>query len=265
MSDGRDSEIRCPYCGAVNTVGVFCQECGKRIRNETPEPIVNSVTSYPPPQTINNQYKTNRTTKTRGTHKLVLAALIGVLAVGLVFGALSFSLLKAGSTPSSGSATPQPTSASPTLTPSTPPPTFTPTATPAPTPTAAQSIEITGINLQINYGTSDRGYFGATTQTVTISNQPNQILTVNGGAQFFLYFTLTESSSATTDSISSVTAGTPGFTLVSVQPQTPIAFSPGGSTQITVTLIAPQTAFNGPVQLILTTSGASPTSTQPQQ
>jgi hypothetical protein len=191
-----------------------------------------------------------------------MAVLIGVLAVGLVSGAFYFNLPKTGNNLDSGSATPQPTSA-PTLTRQTLPPTLAPTTTPA--PTAAQSIEITGINLQIQYGSSDQGYFGATSQSVTISNQQNQILTVSGGEQFFIYFTLTESSSATADSISSVTVGTLGFTLVSVQPQTPIAFTPGGSTQITVTLTAPQTAFNGPIQLVLTTAGAAATSTQPAQ
>ncbi len=271
MSEAKSIEIQCPYCGSKNPVyGAFCPDCGKRIKDVNPSGDEKTLGSYQPPPIMNVKSGFPHTPKSHRSRNLIIALMIGIIAVSLVFGALSFSSLKNNSGQSSqdlGSSTSTPSlappSTQPTLAP-TPSPTLAPTATPAPTPT--QSIEITGINLQVQYGGSDQGYFGAVSQSIAISNQPNQILTVNQGTQFFLYFTLTESSTATRgDSINSVTVGTAGFTTVSVEPQVPIAFSPGSSTQITVTLMAPQSSFNGPIQIVVSTSGGTPTSTQAPQ
>lgn len=254
MSEPKPTEIRCPYCGAVNSVGVFCQECGKKIREETPKAEEKPVQTYQPPPSMSGgpTPQPPYMPKPNHTRKLIVAVVIGIVALGLIFGALAFNWPSILFNKGSNQTTPTPY-ASLVPTPTFVQPTLLPTATPS--PTVAQSIEITGINLQIQYGSPDQGYFGATSQTVAISNQPNQILTVNAGSQFFLYFTLTESPSATADSISSVTVGTPGFTLVSVQPQTPIAYTPGAAQQITVTMNAPESAFNGPVELVLSTGG----------
>lgn len=239
----------------MNSVGAYCQECGKKIRDETPKAEEKPVQTYQPPPPMSGESQTPYMPKSsHRTRKVMVAVVIGIVALGLVFSALAFNWPSILANNGSTQTTPTPyTTLQPTFTQPTPTPTLTPT--PSPAPTVAQSIEITGINLQIQYGTSDQGYFGATSQTVAISNQPNQILTINAGSQFFLYFTLTESSTAKADSISSVTVGTPGFTLVSVQPQTPIAYTPGAAQQITVTMNAPESAFNGPVELVLSTAG----------
>jgi hypothetical protein len=115
---------------------------------------------------------------------------------------------------------------------------------------------ITGINIQFQYSQTDQGYFGASSQTVSLDNQPNGYLTVESGQKFFVYFTLNAPTSGTaSDSVTAVSVNTPGFSLVSVEPQTPIAFATGSSKQLTVTMYAPQAAYNGPIDLVLTTSG----------
>jgi hypothetical protein len=143
-------------------------------------------------------------------------------------------------------------------------PTPTPTATAAPTPTPtlaptftpqAQNNTITAINLQFNYQSTDQEYFGPTSQTLSFTNQPNGMLSIYQGSQFWYSFSLTAGSPASPDSISSISVSTPGFSLVSVNPATPIAFTQGSSVTITVYVDSPQSSFNGAVTLVLTTSG----------
>jgi hypothetical protein len=264
MSDANSGqEILCPYCGAKNSIGVFCAECGKRIRDDNPK-AKETALPYLPPPTKKPQTAPSVIARNHSARNIVIVVLIAVIALSLVAGTLIYtSRFTIGNNPKQASNSPTPQI---TLPPQSTPTTF---LTPTPTisaPTVAQSIEITGINLQIQYGGLDQGYFGADSQFIAISNQPNQILTVNQGSQFFLYFTLTESSKAATgDIITSIAVRTSGFINASVQPPVPIDFSPGGSQQITITLTAPQSSFNGPGQLILSTSGGTPAETQGQQ
>jgi hypothetical protein len=143
----------------------------------------------------------------------------------------------------------------PTRTPTAAPtsvPTLKPTLTPTPQP---PNNTITAINLQFAYQSSDQGYFGPTSQTLSFSNQPNGMLSINQGEQFWYSFKLTEATPASPDSISSISVSTPGFSIVSVTPTTPIDFTQGSSVTITVNVQSPQYAFNGAVTLVLTTSG----------
>lgn len=193
--------------------------------------------------------------KSSSNRYLIGAVLIGiaaaVIAAVLVLGMSSFPL--AADNSSLQTSTPTPTNGLSTAT-ATPSASAKPTATPTEQP--SQSLQITGLNLQINYAGSDQGYFGPVSQAIKLSNQANGYLTVQPGQQFFLYFTMNAPTTGTrSDSITQITVGTLGFTLDSIQPQTPIAFSTGSSTQITVTLTAPQTSYNGPIQLVLTTLG----------
>jgi len=238
----------CPFCGAENSFSAsFCPICGKKIK--VAAVITPLIASYPPPPPPPASAKT----RSRSSRKILLGVIVGVIAVVLVVGALTMFAPNNGSNQLNPTAT-----ASPTATPPSPTATAMPTTPPTstPPPTVTPNLVITGINVQIQYAGSDQGFFGAESQTVSLSNQPSGYLSVQPGQQFFLYFTMKAPTSGTSsDSIAQVSVGTPGFTLVSVQPQTPIAFSTGASTQITVTLQAPQTSYNGPIQLILTTSG----------
>jgi hypothetical protein len=59
-----------------------------------------------------------------------------------------------------------------------------------------EKITITGLNVQVQYNGSDQGYFGPTSQSVAISNQPNQVLEINKGQQFYLSVPFTASALA---------------------------------------------------------------------
>jgi|GEM_PF-1562882 hypothetical protein len=243
-SNSGNSEAKqryCPYCGGKNLFNAeFCINCGKKL-NE-PQPSTSVLMPAPPPPPPPQAKKSHL-----GRY-IAVGITVGILAAVLVAGAIVLFQ------PTGDNSQPTPTP-TPTFAP-TPTPTPTPTLVPTSAPTVTQNILITGINVQIQYTASDQGYFGASSQTVSLSNQPNGILTIQTGQQFILYFTLNAPSSGThTDSITQVQVGTPGFQLVSVQPQCPIDFTTGASTQITVTLTAPQTVYNGPVELVLTTSG----------
>jgi hypothetical protein len=126
------------------------------------------------------------------------------------------------------------------------------------------SFVIGSINITIQYGSNDQGYFGPSLQTIPVSNRLNQNLTVDEGSSFKLSFSLNESSLAHgDDGIATIKATNPEyvFTVTSVKPALPIAFSPGISTQINVSLTAPYyslgqtTPFNGTINLVLTTTG----------
>jgi len=116
-------------------------------------------------------------------------------------------------------------------------------------------ISITGLNVQIQYPSSEQNYFGASTQTVSIDNPPKNVLEIGKGQQFYISFTLTASALATENhSVNSITATTQGFSVVSVDPVTPITFSPGGSTRITVTFNSPNSNFAGAIGIVLNTT-----------
>jgi hypothetical protein len=235
----------CPNCGTKNQLNsAFCPNCGAQIKEASNNQNANRLVETPPPPPSHSTSFTPK--KSHLARNIALAILIGVVAAALVTVVICLSL---GYDFSQQDSSLQPTN-TPTASPSQLP--TAPASTP--TPTATPQVQITGINLQFQYGASDQGYFGNSAQSIAISNQPNQILKVNAGSQFYLYFTLNAASSGS-DSVNSITCGTPGFSVVSVQPQTPISYSASASRQITVTLTAPETAFNGPVQLILTTSG----------
>jgi hypothetical protein len=262
MSDPNSSqEIICPYCGAKNSVGVFCAECGKRIKGDEPNDNEKATLSYQAPPSMNPQTNPPYISKSHRRRNILIGIFVAIIAVSLVVGAIIYSQPNTvGNDPIQGLSSPTPQTNSPQ---SSPTATSTPLTTPV--PTVGQTMEITGINLQFQYCSADQNYFGAATQSIAISNQPNQVLTVNQGSQFFLYFTLTASTAGSGDSITAITVGTSGFSVVSIQPQVPIAYSPGVSQQITVTLTAPNASFNGPVQLVLSTSGGTTTETQPPQ
>ncbi|MCW3999909.1 MAG: hypothetical protein NWE93_06695 [Candidatus Bathyarchaeota archaeon] len=117
--------------------------------------------------------------------------------------------------------------------------------------------------LQLQYGQYDQGDFGATTQTVFLTDENNNDFKIQPGQQFWITFTLSESSLSSGDnSISEITTNTPGFSVTGTDPSTPITFSPGASQEIKVYLQSPQTVYNGAINLILTTSGGSPPVTQ---
>jgi hypothetical protein len=253
---GNSGLMKCPVCGSENpVVAVFCRKCGKKFTQQ-PSQQTAQQPFYPPPPPPPTGYPTV-SPNIRQSHRkmnIVIVAVAVVLVVVLAFAAVLAVPLING---------PQPT---PTPTPThTPQPTNTPTAvptvkpTPTPTPYRATpqplNSTITAINLQFVYQGSDQQFFGPTSQSLSFSNQPNGMLSIYQGTQFWYSFKLTSGNIVSQDSIVSITTSTPGFTVASTTPQTPITFTAGSSQTISIWFNSPQTTFDGPVNVIMTTSG----------
>ena len=250
-SEASGYPIKCPFCGSANPIGsAFCQECGKKFSDEPPtQPTANNISYHPPPSPTTN-YQPPYIGRSHRSRNIIIAVVAGILIVSLVFAAVLFISPNNNSNNSQPTPTPQATTE----------PTAAPTAIPTLTPTLAPTLQpqnntITTVNLQFVYQSSDQSYFGPTSQTLSFSNQPNGMLSINQGEQFWYSFKLTAGTSAQPDSISSISVSTPGFSIVSVDPTTPIAFTAGSSITITVNFQSPQSSFDGAVSLVLTTSG----------
>lgn len=221
-TDTNNQGIYCKNCGFPNdSDAVWCQKCGTRVREQ---PNTSSSTYQTQPYQTNPQPILSKSNDRR---KLIIAAMIGIIVIGVFAVALSLN--------------PQSQNNNGNLV------------------IPSQKTQITATNINIQYGSYDEGYFGATSQSITFSNQPNGILEISPGQQFFTSFSFTESALANSDdSILSISCSTPGFSVVKVDPSTPIAFSPGSTIQITVTVQSAWTEYNGAVDLNFQTSGGSP-------
>jgi hypothetical protein len=114
------------------------------------------------------------------------------------------------------------------------------------TPTV--SVNINNINLQISYTGITSGFLGPTSQALSYSNS------VNGGQQFSLTLTLTSSALLLSHDINSITLNTNGFTLISISPNLPYSLSPGSSVSFSLMIQAPNYNFNGPLNILVSTS-----------
>ena len=117
-----------------------------------------------------------------------------------------------------------------------------------PSTTAKPNIEITGLNITIAYAGLTNGYFGPTSQGGTQS-----IVTITAGEGLFEYFTMENGDSSSAHTINEISVQTSGFTIVSVSPSLPITISASGTTQITLTFSTPNTYYDGPLSITLTT------------
>ena len=90
MPQEKSAEIQCPNCGSKNpSYAVFCPDCGKKIKEETPSPDEKTPQSYQPPPAINAASSSPRAPKSHRSRKVVIALMIGIIAVGLIAGVLS--------------------------------------------------------------------------------------------------------------------------------------------------------------------------------
>lgn len=123
----------------------------------------------------------------------------------------------------------------------------TPVPTPAPTQ-APEIVYITAFNGYISY-TGTTGYFGPATQVMGSAFQ------TNAGSTFTDTITFTSSAAVFSHPINSITIQTPGFTLLSTNPSLPTAaISPGSSIAITLTIQAPSSSYDGPLDIDISTS-----------
>jgi hypothetical protein len=110
------------------------------------------------------------------------------------------------------------------------------------------TVQITAVNLEIEYTGIFGGYFGPSSQSLGYAtNGPS-------GGTFSFTFTLTSNAILLTHSINQITLGTPGFALLSISPSLPYSVSPGGSVTITLVIQAPNTNYIGPLNIVLVTS-----------
>jgi hypothetical protein len=222
MADMNNKEIPksgtyCRYCGSKNDVdAIWCQSCGKKIRGEDNQSLVANEVRTTPEKEYSSWYNAEISRfKVPNSHRS-RNIMIGVFAVIMV-------VIMVTALASFG----------------------------------APKTTITGINLQVEYPymNTDPSYFGSVSQSVTISNQPNKVLEISQGQQFYVSFPFTESYLATgSHSINQIRAITPGFTVLSVDPQIPISFSPGSTIIITVTLQSPNSYFTGAINLAISTT-----------
>lgn len=110
------------------------------------------------------------------------------------------------------------------------------------------SVNITGSNLSISYTGATSGYLGPSSQAL------GGVVSVAEGGQFTYTITLTSSAFLLTHLINSMSIATPGFTLVSILPNLPYTLTPSSSLTITLTMQAPNTSYNGPIGILMSTS-----------
>lgn len=113
---------------------------------------------------------------------------------------------------------------------------------------SASTVNITAQNLSFDYTGSTSGYFGPSFQGGGNS------LSVGGGSQFTETITPTNGALLLTHSINSISVTTPGFTLVTISPNLPYSLTPGSSITFTLTIQAPNTNYNGPIGILISTS-----------
>jgi len=110
------------------------------------------------------------------------------------------------------------------------------------------TVQITAINLEIEYTGLFGGYFGPSSQSI------GGALSATAGSTITYTFTLTSNAILLTHSINQIALDTPGFTLLSVSPSLPYSVSPGGSVSITLEIQVPDTSYVGPLNIIVVTS-----------
>jgi hypothetical protein len=111
------------------------------------------------------------------------------------------------------------------------------------------NVYITGVNVNIAYEGSTSGYFGSSSQSL-----PIQALQTTGGQVFADTITVRSSALLLKHDINSIAVTTNGFTLESVNPPLPYEFSPGSSMTFTLNILAPDENFDGPINILISTS-----------
>lgn len=115
---------------------------------------------------------------------------------------------------------------------------------PPPTP----KVDITAMNWYIDY-TGTSGYFGPSSQSY------NGGYVYNAGDQFTYTMTFQSTALMFSHPINAITIQTPGFSIISINPQLPTQKIPsGGSISITITIQTPSYAYTGPLDLRMSTS-----------
>ena len=108
-------------------------------------------------------------------------------------------------------------------------------------------VKITAINLHVQYNGATRGYLGPTSQALSYH------IVVSGGETFHIDLTLKSTSLLLTHSIDNIGVGG-DFYLDSVNPSLPYSLSSGSSVTFTLTILAPDEDFTGPLDIYVYTT-----------
>jgi hypothetical protein len=106
-----------------------------------------------------------------------------------------------------------------------------------------KTVNILSVELVIIYENSSAQWLGPPTQFLTANYK-----TLDGGSSFSYSIPLTDSSSAV-HYLENITTITPGFNLISVDPQTPMELEPGQSLEMNIVLHLPDYNFVGVLSL----------------
>jgi hypothetical protein len=112
---------------------------------------------------------------------------------------------------------------------------------------SAHTVNVTGFDVNIVYAGSISGYLGPSSQALGGS------ISVSFGKTFTHTLTLTSGAFLPTHSITSIALSTAGLTLVSISPSLPYNLTPSSSVCITLTIQAPNSNFDGPLEILVYT------------
>jgi hypothetical protein len=115
------------------------------------------------------------------------------------------------------------------------------------------TVTLTAANMQVVYpNAATSGYLGPSSQSLNVNGLPQ---TFAGGQEFSLTISLNNQASIiTSHTISLISTNTQGFTVNSVSPTLPYTLGPGASVTFTITLTTPNTNYDGPYTIVVTTS-----------
>ncbi len=114
--------------------------------------------------------------------------------------------------------------------------------------TPSTTIDITGVNLIIDYTGVSSGYFGPSSQALGGAG------TLTGGSEAVYTIVMSSSALLLSHNINDISINTPGFSIISISPSLPYSLSPGSNVSITITVQTPNVNYNGPIDFILSTN-----------
>jgi hypothetical protein len=112
---------------------------------------------------------------------------------------------------------------------------------------SSQTVNVTAVDLSIQYTGLSSGYLGPTSQSL------NGFIT-DAGNQYTYVITFTSSATILSHKIDQIYINTPGFTLDSISPTLPYSFSPGSTFTITLIITVPSSSYIGVLNIVISTS-----------
>ena len=113
---------------------------------------------------------------------------------------------------------------------------------------SAETVNVMTVEMHINYTGNAGGYFGSSLQYLTANYE-----TMYAGENFSYAVTFTNHGTSP-HTINSITAATQGFSIVSMNRNTPLTIQPGASQSVVLLIHLPDHNFSGNLNLSVTAS-----------